>query len=399
MFVLLKRNFQFFRFHLSAKAQQNYEKLTLSFFSLLLFAAAVTTATAQAKPKLAVFVVGMDDWKRGDVVAHIVGEELNRDKSYQVVTRSGAVQTKLKALRRSSVGVKVCALREWCKAHGIEHLCLITSSDNQNFGAQLLDMNNPQVQLFSGCSLIENFGAVDLKELAWTLTTQLRSGCPRPCSNYCEAVAGLDMVYVKGGKYKMGCVRGRDDVVGIGSQCGSNASKEVEVGDFWISDHEITEGEWATVMGGGYTYKDKPKHETRAAMDGPFIRGLNEKMGNTCMTYALPTEVQWEYAARGGIKMYERCPNGCAYSGSNNVDDMAVHLGNSGGSVADVKSKLPNELGIYDMSGNATEYCAGGTNAQIPIRGAGWGAQDVRIITQWYGSPYVDRVGLGFRVV
>jgi formylglycine-generating enzyme required for sulfatase activity len=378
------------------------KKLMLSFFSLLLFAVAATTATAQPKPKLAVFVVGMDDWKRGDVVAHIVGEELNRDKTYQVVTRSGAVQVKLKQLRRSSVGVKVCELRSWCKAHGIDHLCLITSSDSQNFGAQLLDMNDSQVQLFSGCSLIKGFGAVDLKELAWSLTTQLRSGCPRPCSNYCEASTGMDMVYVKGGTFTIGFLEGRDDADGRTSATNAFPARAgVTVEDFWIGQHEVTRKEWGSNSGWLY----RPVMETSWNDVKSHLAKLNANRGvNTCMVYKLPTEAQWEYAARGGVKMYERCAAGCMYSGSNSIDEVANYS-----SLSEVMHKLPNELGIYDMSGNVWEWLddryrttydgAPESGSNYPIRGGGHTNDRYGVAARDKHPSSSRHDNIGFRVV
>ncbi len=80
-----------------------------------------------------------------------------------------------------------------------------------------------------------------------------------------------------------------------------------------------------------------------------FISRLNEKTGRR---FRLPTEAEWEFAARGGNKS-----RGYKYSGSNDIGSVAWYDGNSGGKTHAVKSKQPNELGLYDMAGNVVEWC------------------------------------------
>jgi formylglycine-generating enzyme required for sulfatase activity len=368
------------------KTTKQMKKILISLFSLLLLAAATTTAQ-ESKPKLAVFVVGMDDWKRGDVVAHIVGEDLNRNKSYQVVTRSGAVQAKLKALRRASGGVSGCDIRSWGRAHGVAYVCLITSPDNQNFSAQLFDVSSPLMQCSS--SSISGFGAVDLKELAWTLTTELRSGCSATCGGYCDPEAGVEMV----------CVEGQGAT-------------------FWIGKYEITQGQWEKVMGISLTEHcqnigttdfrgvgpDYPMYWVDWYKSNAFCDTLSARTGKK---YRLPTASEWLYAARGGNKS-----NGYIHSGSDSINDVGWHRDNSGGTTHAVGAKLGNELGIFDMSGNVWEWCSskyqGSSTTPLPpansslrdVRGASW-KEPLTTTISYPGNdyPYERFNDEGFRVV
>jgi formylglycine-generating enzyme required for sulfatase activity len=380
------------------------KKLLFPFFALLLVAA---TAVAQAaKPKLAVFVVGVDDWKRGDVLAHIVGEELNRDKSYQVVTRSGAVQVTLKKLRRAAPKcLDTYDLRTWGLQHGVEHICLITTSDDQNFSARLLVDSTCQM-LCSTSSVSGGLSAVALKELAWSLTLGLSSGCSDICDVPC-------MVYVRGGTFRMGCDGGRDGGIsgvssGSNGVCAANEEpdRDVTVGNFWIGKYEVTQAQWYKFM--GTTIDDQRKKAGNSSTYGVganypiyFVTWYEAKAfcdtlsARTGRTYRLATEEEWEYAARGGkySKRYK-------YSGSNSANAVAWYSSTADGrshAVGTTPTK-ENELGICDMSGNVFEWCE--NNGEV-LRGGGWlySYNTQRIANRSTSSPDTRTGNMGFRVV
>ena len=130
------------------------------------------------------------------------------------------------------------------------------------------------------------------------------------------------------------------------------AHKET-VSDFMIGETPVTQKLWQAVMGSNPSnFKgdmQRPVEQVSWNDCQTFIRKLNQLTGQN---FRLPSEAEWEYAARGGNRS-----NGYKYAGSNSVGTVAWYDGNSGSTTHKVKTKQPNELGIYDMSGNVWEWC------------------------------------------
>jgi len=157
-----------------------------------------------------------------------------------------------------------------------------------------------------------------------------------------------DMVSVKGGTFTMGA----------SIEQGSDAwdveypPHRVKVSSYQIGKYEVTQAQWKAVMGNNPSYfkGDNLPVETISWNDcQTFIRKLNKLTG---IRFRLPTEAEWEYAARGGNQS-----GGCKYAGSNDLGRIAWYKDNSGSRTHPVGSKAPNELGLYDMSGNVAEWC------------------------------------------
>ena len=159
----------------------------------------------------------------------------------------------------------------------------------------------------------------------------------------------FDMVYVKAGSFMMGASENDEDV-----QDREMPEHQVALtGSYYIGKYEVTQGLWKAVMGDNPSYfpkgDDYPVEKVSWHHVQEFIARLNELTGKK---YALPTEAQWEYAARGGEKS-----KGYKYSGSNDLDEVAWYNSNSNNATNPVGMKAPNELGIYDMTGNVWEWC------------------------------------------
>ncbi len=213
------------------------------------------------------------------------------------------------------------------------------------------------------------------------------------------------MIHVAGGTFQMGSndSDAYDDEKPVHS---------VTLSSYSIGETEVTQALWTAVMGSNpsdFKGNNLPVEEVSWNDCQTFIRKLNSLTGEN---FRLPTEAEWEFAARGGNRS-----RGYKYSGSDNLGDVAWYFGNSGGKTHAVKSKSPNELGIYDMSGNVWEWCSDWygsyssssvTNPKGPSsgshrvnRGGSWSsnARYCRVAYRYYDTPSYTFNFLGLRLV
>ena len=169
-------------------------------------------------------------------------------------------------------------------------------------------------------------------------TTPTTSGSGSSGNNQTFTVKGVEftMVAVEGGTFTMG----------------ATPAPKVSLSDYYIGETEVTQALWKAVMGKNPSKFDGDNLPVESVSWNDcqkFIKKLNSLTGKN---FRLPTEAEWEYAARGGNKS-----RGYKYSGSDNVDNVAWYKENSDDKTHPVKTKQANELGIYDMSGNVQEWC------------------------------------------
>ena len=158
----------------------------------------------------------------------------------------------------------------------------------------------------------------------------------------------IDMVRVEAGTFTMGATA----EMKIPWDDEKPTHRVTLTNDYYIGKYEVTQALWKAVMGNNpssFKGDNLPVEEVSWDDCQDFISKLNRITGKT---FRLPTEAEWEYAARGGNKS-----RGYQYSGSSNLSDVAWYKDNSGSKTHTVGTKQPNELGIYDMCGNVWEWC------------------------------------------
>ena len=199
----------------------------------------------------------------------------------------------------------------------------------------------------------------------------------------------FNMVKVEGGTFMMGATEEQ----GSDAYNDEKPVHEVTLSSYYIGQTEVTQALWQAVMGSNPSYfandPNLPVEMVSWNDCQAFITQLNQMTGKQ---FRMPTEAEWEYAARGGNKS-----QGYKYSGSNDIDAVAWYEDNSDAMSHVVGTKAPNELGLYDMTGNVWEwvqdwYARYSAEAQIDPTGPETGTQRVFRGGSWYSSARYSRV-------
>ena len=213
------------------------------------------------------------------------------------------------------------------------------------------------------------------------------------------------MKLVEGGTFQMGS---NDSY----AESDEKPVHDVTLSSYYIGETEVTQALWKAVMGNNPSYfkgDNLPVEQVTWNDCQEFIHKLNQKTGKN---FRLPTEAEWEYAARGGKKS-----KGYKYAGSNTIDNVAWYTQTTNDKgTKPVKTKSPNELGLYDMNGNVWEWCqdwygnyssGSQTNPQGPssglgrvLRGGSWygGARYCRVSFRGFNDPDDTAYYYGFRL-
>ena len=254
-------------------------------------------------------------------------------------------------------------------------------------------------------------GEVNVSDVTALVNLIINGGGESEDSNQTFTVNGVsfDMIAVEGGTFTMGATAEQAS----DAYSDEKPTHQVTLSSYYIGKTEVTQELWQAVMGSnpsGFSGANLPVEKVSWEDCQIFIAILNELTGKY---FRLPTEAEWEYAARGGSKS-----QGYKYSGSNTVDDVAWYPSNSSSKTHPVATKAPNELGIYDMSGNVLEWCSDwysssyyssssqynptgpASGSRRVYRGGSWGssARLCRVSYRDYNGPSYRFYNLGLRL-
>lgn len=390
-----------------------------SIILVVLFLASTLALTAQTKK------VALLETLNGDKAVQVKGIEMNMVRGelrkaisnqvgFQAFTRTDIDQLMKEHGFQNSGMVSDSQRKRLGEMSGADYICVstLTKSDTEFYlEAYLIDIetgeiSNPATQygrleggtyanLFHICQDLsqELIGYVD-SSVSYT-SVPTRPIPNRPQSQNADVITvrvgnvSFDMIKVEAGSFAMGCTSEQ------GGDCYNSETPYHRVTisrDYYIGKFEVTQELWEAVMGNNpsrWKAFDRPVENVTWNDAQKFCAELSRMTGRQ---FRLPTEAEWEYAARGGKKS-----TNAKYSGSSSISNVAWYGDNSGGQTHSVGKLRPNELGIYDMSGNVWEWCydwygSYDSASQIDPMGPSSGSCRVLRGGSWYNDARSCRV-------
>jgi formylglycine-generating enzyme required for sulfatase activity len=394
-------------------------------------------------------VIGIGTVSTNDqlIIAASMRSAFTKIEGYAAYTRTSQSLIAAEQAFQRSGHVDENQVKEVGKQTGVSYICVFTLSINKNelvVNSEIIDVVTGRITNSEWIVLYDISDRANVakqcQELAYSLlgvsntsgTTQRSSTTTRPASagkniTFTANGVSFEMIFVEGGTFIMGCTSEQSDC--------SNSEKpthSVTLSDFYMGKFTVTQKLWQAVMGTNVQQQrdlagtnwplkgegdDFPMYYINYNECEEFCSKLNRLLANQLpegYKFRLPTEAQWEYAARGGKKSKDY-----KFSGSDYIDEVAWYDGNSGSKTHEVGGKDKNELDIYDMSGNVWEWCqdwygetyyssSPSSNPKGPssgsyrvLRGGGWSssAQGCRVTYRDGNAPSNRYSSYGFRLV
>lgn len=391
--------------------------LALASILWILLSSPFIEAQELAKKQVAVYLTDSDvDEGYKKVISSKMVAKITQSANYRALERTDDF---LKALRTAqdydtSGEVKDSQIARIGQKLGVRYVAVVDCADllgNLYVSARLIDVESGAIiatsEEYEGNLTLPN--VIRLAEkVGAVLTSQGTSSSPSSSVGYSSQGGGsaqietfnvngvpFEMVRVEGGTFSMGSYSGESDEQPVHSET---------VGTFYIGKTEVTQRLWSAVMGSNpsnFRGENLPVENVSWFDCQEFVDRLSRLTGRI---FRLPTEAEWEYAARGGNKS-----RNYTYSGSNDLYRVAWYTENSGSTTHPVGQKLDNELGIFDMSGNVWEWCSDNYSSSYSQprnssnrirRGGGWGynASGCRVAFRYNGAPGNRSNNLGLRL-